>query len=382
MKPIVDKQPFFRRCLYFARKEAVSCAALVCALISMCFVPPSSAYLGYLDFRVLALLFCLMAVVAGLQDCGFFAVLAQRLLSGRRSMRFLSLVLVLLPFFASMLITNDVALITFVPFAFLVLGLVGQGERAAWVIALQTVAANLGSMATPVGNPQNLFLYSAFGISAGDFFRAVLPLTLVSFVLLSSAALWGGGESVEVRFPEKQTVRRPRQLWMMLALFALCLLSVFHVLHYGVLLGIVAAALALFARHLFSRVDYGLLFTFLCFFIFAGNIGNIPAVRQALSGLMDGSAFLTTLAASQIISNVPAAVLLSGFTVQWRGILLGADVGGLGTLIASLASLISFRLYIKSSGARPLRYLGLFTLVNLIGLATLVPLSLLILYYF
>ena len=361
------------------RREPVLCAAAVCALLSMLLTPPSAAYLGYIDFRVLVLLFCLMAVVAGFQLCGVFAVLAQRLLAGERRMRFVTLVLVLLPFFSSMLVTNDVALITFVPFAVLVLGLIGRRERLIYIVVLQTIAANLGSMATPVGNPQNLYLYSAFGIPAGDFFAVLGPLTLVSLVGLSAAALCVKPEGIEVRFPEKQTIRRPRQLWLMAALFLLCLLSVFHVLHYAVLLAVVAVCLLLFARHLFPRVDYGLLFTFVCFFIFAGNIGNIPAVKDFLSAVMAENTFLTSLCASQIISNVPAAVLLSGFTEDWKGLLLGTDVGGLGTLIASLASLISFRLYLKSPGAKSLRYLGVFTLANLVGLAILIAVSLIFL---
>ena len=369
------ERTFLQKCAAVMKQEAVSCIALACALISMVFVPPNADYVSYIDFRVLALLVCLMAVVAGLQDCGVFAVLAQKLLSGRRRMRFISLVLVLLPFFTSMLITNDVALITFVPFTLLVLGLVGRMERAVYLVALQTVAANLGSMATPVGNPQNLYLYSAFQIPAGDFFAATLPLTLVSLIGLAAAALCVRPEGLEVRFPERQRLRKPRQLGMMGLLFALCLLSVFHALHYAVLLAVILFCLILFARRLLARVDYGLLITFVCFFIFAGNIGNIPAVKALLSDLMAANGFLTALGASQLISNVPAAVLLSGFTADWRGLLLGTDVGGLGTLIASLASLISFRLYLRSEGAKPLRYLGVFTLVNIVGLAVLIGVS-------
>ena len=163
----------------FAKREAVLCIAFFCAVVSMLFVPPDRTYLGYLDIRVLALLFCLMLVVAGLEETGLFQVLAQRLLVGRKRFRILSLALVLLPFFSSMLITNDVALLTFVPFAILMLELIGRQERLAYLVVLQTVAANLGSMATPVGNPQNLFLCSKFEIPMGDFFAVMLPLTAV-----------------------------------------------------------------------------------------------------------------------------------------------------------------------------------------------------------
>ena len=283
----------------FVKREAVGCIALLCAPGLHDFRPALGGLPGVHRLSGTALLFCLMAVVAGLQDCGLFAVLAQKLLAGKKRMRFISLVLVLLPFFTSMLITNDVALITFVPFTLLVLGLVGRLERALYLVVLQTLAANLGSMATPVGNPQNLYLYSAFGIPAGEFFTVMAPLTLVSLAGLSVAALCVKPEGIEVRFPERQTIRRPRQLWLMAALFLLCLLSVFHVLHYAVLLAIVAVCLLLFARHLFPRVDYGLLFTFVCFFIFAGNIGNIPAVKDFLSSVMAENTFITSLCASQ-----------------------------------------------------------------------------------
>ena len=190
----------------FAKREAVLCIAFFCAVVSMLFVPPDRTYLGYLDIRVLALLFCLMLVVAGLEETGLFQVLAQRLLVGRKRFRILSLALVLLPFFSSMLITNDVALLTFVPFAILMLELIGRQERLAYLVVLQTVAANLGSMATPVGNPQNLFLCSKFEIPMGDFFAVMLPLTAVSLLGLCAAALCVSGEAIEVQFCQARSI--------------------------------------------------------------------------------------------------------------------------------------------------------------------------------
>ena len=333
------------RWLALLRKEPVLCIAAVCAAVSTLLNPPSPAYLNYIDWRVLTLLFCLMAVVAGLQECGVFAVLAQRLLAGERRMRLVSLALVLLPFFVSMVVTNDVALITFVPFAVLVLGLIGRTEYLAPLVVLQTMAANLGSMATPVGNPQNLYLYADYELTAEQFFGTMLPLTLVSLAVLTAASLLCvRDEGIQVRFQEQAELRRPGRLGLMAGLFVLCLLSVFRVLPYPALLAVVAGGLLLFDRGLFRRVDYGLLATFFCFFLFAGNIG----------------ACLT----SQIISNVPAAVLLSGFTADWRGLLVGSNLGGLGTPIASLASLISLKVYLRTPGARPGRYLLLFTAAN------------------
>lgn len=360
----------------FLRREPVLSISFVCALVSAFFVPPSAAYLDYIDLRVLCLLFCLMAVVAGLQECGLFLVLAQRLLVGERPVRLISLTLILLPFFCSMLVTNDVALITFVPFAILVLEMVGRRDLLIPIISLQTVAANLGSMATPVGNPQNLFLYAHFSLSMGDFLSLLLPLTLISLVGLAVAGLYFGGKGwISVSFPEQVRLTSPKHLALYLVLFGLCLLSVCRILPYGILTVIVIAALLLARRQLLGQVDYMLLLTFVCFFIFSGNLGQMPAVRSALGDLLARSPLLCSAAASQVISNVPAAVLLSGLTEDWKGLLAGVDVGGLGTPVASLASLISMKFYLRSREAKPLPYFLWFTAANVVGLLVLLPVA-------
>lgn len=364
--------------LSFLRREPVLCAAGAAALLSMLAVPPSAAYLGYVDLRVLCLLFCLMAVVAGLQSCQLFSLMAQRLLAGRHNPRFVMTLLVLLPFFTSMLVTNDVSLITFVPFAILVLRIIGRSEYLIPVIVLQTVAANLGSMATPVGNPQNLFLYASYELSAGSFFGVMVPLTLLSLVGLLAACLFFPGGVIRVDFSQPCTITSKKRLGMYLVLFLLCLLTVFRVLPYGALTVLVAVLLLAVDRPILKKVDYCLLLTFVCFFIFAGNIGAIEQVKVFLESLLSRSAVLSSILASQVISNVPAAVLLAGFTDDWRGLLVGTNLGGLGTLIASLASLISFKLYAALPEAKPGRYLAVFTAVNLAGLAILVPLSFLL----
>lgn len=361
--------------LSFLRREPVLCAAAAAALLSMIAVPPSAAYLSYVDLRVLCLLFCLMAVVAGLQSCNLFSLLAQRLLSGKRSIRTVALLLVLLPFFTSMLVTNDVSLITFVPFAILVLQTIGRSDLLIPVIVLQTVAANLGSMTTPVGNPQNLFLYATYNLSAGSFFGVMLPLTLLSLVGLLAMSLIFPRDIIQVDFTERCTITGRRQLMLYVVLFLLCLLSVFRVLPYGILTGLVAILLLITDRPILKKVDYCLLLTFVCFFVFAGNIGAIEQVKTFLEGLLSRSAVLSSILASQVISNVPAAVLLASFTDDWRGLLVGTNLGGLGTLIASLASLISFKLYAALPQAKPGRYLTIFTIINVAGLLILVPLS-------
>lgn len=364
------------RAFAFFKGEAVLSIAFICAALSMLLTPPDAGYAAYIDLRVLCLLFCLMAVVAGLRDCGVFDALSSALLTGRKSGRAVGLILVLLPFFASMLVTNDVALLTFVPFAALTLRLTGRTDELGRVVVLQTVAANLGSMATPVGNPQNLYLYSAFGMGAGEFFSAVLPPAAISLAALAPLALFAcrGGQ---VSMADAGRAQLPRaRTWLFAGLFVLCLLAVFRAAHYAVVTAIVAFCLLAFAPKLFRKVDWCLLATFVCFFVFSGNLGRVEAVRSFLSSLLSKNTMLASALTSQVISNVPAAVLLSGFTGDGRGLLLGTDIGGLGTPVASLASLIALRLYSREPGARPGRWLILFTVVNFIWLAALLALEL------
>ncbi len=371
---------FLSPVLRFLKKEPVLSVSAVLAVASMAVVPPSAAYLSYIDVRVLCLLFCLMAVIAGFQECGMFSVLAQRLLSGRKPFRVICLLLVVLPFFSSMLVTNDVALITFVPFAILVLELAGRQDQLIRVVVLQTVAANLGSMATPVGNPQNLFLYAHYQLSAGEFFALLFPLTGLSFMLLLVASVWGGGAPIQITFPERARMQGGKRLVVYCALFVLCLLSVFRVLHYGVLTGVVALALLVASPKLLRQVDYGLLLTFVFFFIFSGNLGQMPAIYDILSRLLEQNTLLCSAAVSQVISNVPAAVLLSGLTQDWRGLLAGVDVGGLGTPVASLASLISLKFYLRTEERQVGKYMLWFMGANIIGLAILLPVASLLVY--
>lgn len=355
----------------FFKKETVLCLAAAVAGVSMFFVPPDRAYLEYPDFRVLALLFCLMLVVAGLQSVGLFRYLGFRLLGGMRSTRQLSLLLVALCFFSSMIITNDVALITFVPFAVMVLKLADQGELLIPVVVLQTVAANLGSMLTPIGNPQNLYLYSAFDLSMGSFLGIMFPLALLSMVLLGAAVFLRGskpltvGDMGEVKAPPKG------RLLAYIGLFLVCLGCVVRLLPWQAMLGVLILAVLCIDRKLFWGVDYFLLLTFLCFFLFIGNVERIPAVSSLLRQWIHGSELPVGVVLSQAISNVPAAILLSGFTENVRPLLYGVNIGGLGTLIASLASVISYRCYGNCENAQKGTYLRVFTLYNVIFLILL-----------
>lgn len=355
----------------FIKKDTVLCTAFICALFSAMFVPPSVAYLSYIDFRVICLLFCLMATVAGLQDCDVFNLLAVKLLSGEKSLRLLRFILVMLPFFSSMLITNDVALITFVPFTILVMEMANLSEELMPIVIMQTIAANLGSMATPVGNPQNLFLCTKFSLSAGTFFFTMLPYVVLSFAVLAVLAASGRREKIHVSFDHKTEISDKKLLAVCCLLFGCCLLSVFHILHYLVVTAAVLLSFMILKREILKHVDYGLLITFVCFFIFSGNLGEIPELNSLLKGLMSKSALITSAAASQFISNVPAAVLLGGFTEDWKGMLLGTDLGGLGTPVASLASLISLKFYMQIGKAHVSHYLMRFIVSNYAMLAML-----------
>lgn len=345
------------------KNEAVLCVAAMAAFISMFFVPPNINYIDYIDFRVLALLFCLMAVVSGTQKAGFFVYLSQRLLSLTKSLRQTSLVLVLLCFFSSMLITNDVALITFVPLAIAVLSQ-SAPKKIIFVVVMQTVAANLGSMLTPMGNPQNLFLTSFYDISVPDFLKIVAPVALLSLVLIVAILCLAKNEKTVPTETKIEIALDKNAMLMYLALFAVCLLTVLNILSWKITLAIVCTALFFKDKSLFKAVDYSLLFTFVSFFIFVGNIGNMDSLRFFISGLLNGHELIFSVAISQIISNVPAALMLSGFTDNFTALVLGTNIGGLGTPVASLASLISLKLYSKMDNCSVKKYLIWFSVVN------------------
>ena len=354
----------------FVRREPVFVIAALAAAISCCFVPPDRDYIAYLDWRTLALLYCLMTIVNGLRQAGLFAHLAHSLCARAGSLRRIGLLLVLLCFFSSMLITNDVALLTFVPFAVVVMGMAHHRKELLYVVVLQTVAANLGSMLTPVGNPQNLYLYSFYDFAIGDFLKVTFPVWGLSLLLLLLAGLVLRAEALSVFLGEEPGMDR-RAVLVHLALFVVCLLVVLRVLAWYWMLAIIVAVLLVLDRKLLLKADFMLLLTFVAFFVFSGNLARIPAVARSIRGLMAGREYLVSLLMSQVISNVPAALLLSGFTERSHALLLGVNIGGLGTPIASLASLISLKLYSHSEHADVGRFLLVFSLMNLLFLLLL-----------
>lgn len=360
-----------KKMLAWIKQETVLSAAFVLALVSCFFVPPDRGYLAYPDYRTLALLFCLMIIVAGLQQLGLFSLLGQGLVKKAHSLRMLYTIMILLCFFSSMIITNDVTLITFVPFTILVFRMIDREDRVLKLIVLETIAANLGSMATPIGNPQNLYLYSMSNMPFADFAWAVWPYTALALVLLIASIRTVREEPLVSGLRDNmphETVRVPnlrRSALPYLILLGLCLLVVFRVLPYAPVLVIVALVIFVIARNLFLHVDYALLATFLCFFVFIGNIKRIPAVSDLLVSLMAGRELGCGILTSQIISNVPAAILLSGFTSDLSTLLTAVNLGGLGTLVASLASLISFKFFSRAYPTKKAVFLRNFTLWNL-----------------
>ncbi|MCQ2452231.1 MAG: citrate transporter [Oscillospiraceae bacterium] len=359
-----------KKCLSFLKREPVFVISFFAALVSALFIPPDRQWLAYFDFRTLSLLYCLMVVVAGFRSAGLFDSLARTLTRRAGSVRLLGMVLVGLSFFSALFITNDVALLTFVPFAAVVFTMAGESGALLPVVVLQAVAANLGSMLLPVGNPQNLYIQSHYDLSMDAFLRMTGPAWLASLVLLAALCFLLPGRKTQVLL-EKGGEPVKRDLAVFAGLFVICLLVVFRLISWPIMLLSVVVALAFYRPSLLKKADFLLLLTFVCFFIFSGNAARIPSVRVGLQQLLGGHEFWVTLGLSQVISNVPATLLLANFTDSAKALLLGADIGGLGTPIASLASLIALKLYSQTKGARMGRFAAFFLLVNAALLAVL-----------
>lgn len=364
----------------FIKKEPLFAAAAICALLSALFVKPDIEYLRYPDYRSLSLIFCLMAVIAGLQSIGVFSILGQELLRLTGTLKSLGAALVFLCFFFAMFITNDVALITFVPFTILIYKLIGREEKILKTVVLETIAANLGSMATPIGNPQNIYLYSMSDISAGSFFGAVIPYSIIAAFLLAAVLLSEKKEKVSLRINAENNgvidKYFKRKLFVYSLLFLLCIFVVFKILPFIPVTVIILLAICIMDKKVLKSIDYFLLLTFFCFFIFVGNIKRIDIIYETLNTLVSGRELFWGILLSQIISNVPAAVLLSAFTKDYPLLLTAVNIGGLGTLIASLASLISYKYYVKAYPDKGRGFLKVFTGWNLLFLTALLVFAL------
>lgn len=347
----------------FIKKNAVMLTALAAAVITSFIIPVDKAYISYFDFKTLTCLFCVLAVVCALKNINFFYMLAKNIVRLFKNTRMSVLVLVYITFIGSMLIANDMALLTFLPLGYLVLTVSEKQKYMAFTFVMQNIAANLGGMLTPFGNPQNLYLYSKYNISVAEFTKIMLPPFILSVALITVCCIiFVKPEALSL--PAEKTVLSPGRTILYLLLFALSILIVFRSIPYWIGLAIIPAVLLFADRGALKSVDYGLLLTFVFFFIFAGNMARIPAVRGLFSMLMAKSTLLFSILSCQLISNVPSAILLSQFTENYADLLVGVNIGGVGTLISSLASLITFREYVKHNPGKAGYYIRTFLLLN------------------
>ncbi|MBQ8394201.1 MAG: citrate transporter [Clostridia bacterium] len=347
----------------FIKKNAVLCIAIVAAVATSFIVPPDKAYLGYFDWKTLTCLFCVLAVVCALKNIRFFFFLAQKIVHAFKTTRACILALCYVTFIGSMFLANDMALLTFLPLGYLVLSSTGKKKLMAFTFIMQNIAANLGGMLTPFGNPQNLYLYSKFNIPTGEFMGIMLAPFLLSVALITLCCfLFIKKESLEM---EEEKIQLPKARTAIYSLlFVLSIVIVFRVIPFWIGLLVIPTVLLFMDRKALKDVDYGLLLTFVAFFIFAGNMSRIGLVQDILGYLMNKSALLFSSLSCQIISNVPSAILLSQFTDNYRELLLGVNIGGVGTLISSLASLITYREYTKHDPKGAKKYILLFSAFN------------------
>ena len=361
----------------FLKANAVVLIAAFAALVTSFIVPPDGEYLGYFDFKTLTCLFCVLAVVCALRNIRFFYTMAKAIIRKFKNTKLCILALVYITFIGSMLIANDMALLTFLPLGYFVLHTTGKEKYMAFTYIMQNIAANLGGMLTPFGNPQNLYLYTKFGIPDAEFVSIMFPPFIVAISLITVLCLvFVKAEPLRI---EEKTAELPiPRVVIYLVLFALSILIVFRTIPFVIGLIIIPIALLFLDREALKSVDYGLLLTFVFFFIFSGNMARIDVVRDFFSSLLRMNTLLFSALSCQVISNVPSAILLSQFTENYRELLLGVNIGGVGTLIASLASLITFKAYTKDQPGHTARYIIKFTLFNFLFFGVLVGVCLLI----
>ena len=346
----------------FIKKNVVFCIALAAAFITSLFVPPDAAYLDYFDWKTLTCLFCVLAVVCAFKNIRFFYCLAKKIVLLFKNTRACILALSYVTFIGSMLIANDMALLTFLPLGYLALSSCGKEKYMAFTFIMQNIAANLGGMLTPFGNPQNLYLYTKFAIPTGEFMGIMLIPFLLSVALITVCCLFVKKETLLI---EDEPISLPKGKTVVYSLlFILSIVIVFRVIPFWTGLIVIPLALLFLDKKALAQVDYALLGTFMAFFVFSGNMSRIPAVQTLFEGLMAKNAFLVSVLSCQVISNVPSAILLSQFTNDYTALLLGVNIGGVGTLISSLASLITFREYTKHDPKGTGKYIALFSAFN------------------
>ena len=347
----------------FILKNEVMCIAILAAVITSIFVPPDGEYLGYFDFKTLTCLFCTLAVVCALKNIYFFRIVASGIVKAFKTTRSAVIALVYITFIGSMLIANDMALITFLPLGYYVLTSTDNEDYMGFTFIMQNIAANLGGMLTPFGNPQNLYLYSYFNIPTGEFIGIMFLPFIVSIILITLCCFRVDNKELKIEKAYDKKIEWKRTS-IYLVLFAFSILIVFRSISYIWGLIVIPVALFFLDRKALKKVDYSLLMTFCAFFVFAGNMSRIPVVRNFLEWLIEKNTLLFGVLSCQIISNVPSAILLSRFTENYPQLLVAVNIGGAGTLIASLASLITFREFVKRQPEHTKDYIKQFSLYN------------------
>lgn len=363
MENAVETSSIWSKCRAFVKKNAVMCIALVAAIVTSIIIPIDEEYVGYFDYKTLTCLFCVLAVVCALKNIHFFYMLARKVVQLFKTARMSVLALVYITFIGSMLIANDMALLTFLPLGYFALTTTGKQKYMAFTFIMQNIAANLGGMLTPFGNPQNLYLYTKYEIPNLEFMRIMAPPFLLSVAIITICCILFV-KPEPLHLSDEKIVLDPKRTVLYLALFALSIVIVFRGIPYWIGLIVIPAVLLIVDRKALKMVDYGLLFTFVFFFVFAGNMARIDAVRELFSTLLEKSTLLFSVVSCQCISNVPSAILLSQFTNNYPDLLVGVNIGGVGTLISSLASLITFREYVKHNPGKTGYYIGMFSLFN------------------
>lgn len=348
--------------LHFIKKNIVMTVAFAAALITSIIVPVDSEYLGYFDVKTLTCLFCVLAVVCALKNINFFYILAKKIVHCFKNTRMSILALVYITFIGSMLIANDMALLTFLPLGYFVLSTTGKTKYMAFTFIMQNIAANLGGMLTPFGNPQNLYLYTRFNIPNLKFMAIMAPPFIAAVILITVVCLFVKKEPLEIE--DEKVKLDPKRTALYLVLFALSIAIVFRGIPYWTGLLIIPTVLFFADKKALHDVDYPLLLTFVFFFIFSGNMARIDMVRDFFSALLDKNTIIFSTLSCQFISNVPSAILLSQFTENYADLLVGVNIGGAGTIIASLASLITFREYVNHNPGKSGYYIKLFSIFN------------------
>ncbi|MBQ7258028.1 MAG: anion permease [Abditibacteriota bacterium] len=323
----------------------------------------------YINYSVLSLLFCFMLSVAGFSKYGLLKRIANTVLSKTKTARIAGLFIILLTFIASMFLTNDVALITLIPICLIIFKEAHNQSQLIKIISLQTIGANLGSILTPFGNPQNIFLYSYYNLNFLDFVKiTIIPTTIGLLLLLLSTLLIVPKEITPPR-ERKSPFAKKKTLFYGL-MFIISLMPIFHIWHYLISFFIIIILTLIYDRGIFRKIDYGLLLTFICFFIFIGNIQKVYFIHNVIKECLNSSVkvYLTGLGLSQIISNVPCAILLANWTMDAKALILGVNVGGLGSLIASLANVISYNYFKNFRKSQKNHYIRYFCFINCIYL--------------